>query len=236
MRQAMEMGADVAGGIPWIEYTEADIQGHVKEIFDLAQEFDKDVSMLVDDAGDAGLRSLEAMAVEAIRRGWQGRALAHHARAMELYPQPYFQKIAALLRQAKMAIVSDPHTGPLHARVKQLLEEGVTVCLGQDDISDGYYPFGRNNMLEVAFLAAHLLWMTTNRELDTLYNMITLNAARAINIRDHSLKVSAPANLVVLSAPNVLEALREHAVPLHVISGGKLVDRAKMETISLGRE
>ena len=236
MRHAMEMGADVAGGIPWIEYTEADIQAHVNEIFDLAQEFDKDVSMLVDDAGDAGLRSLETMAVEAIRRGWQGRALAHHARAMELYPQPYFQKVAALLKRAQMAVVSDPHTGPLHARVKELLEEGVTVCLGQDDISDGYYPFGRNNMLEVAFLTAHLLWMTTNRELETLYDMITVSAARAINIRDHSLKVGAPANLVVLSAPNVLEALREHAAPLHVISGGKLVDRAKMETISLRRE
>jgi cytosine/creatinine deaminase len=236
MHQALEMGADIVGGIPWIEYTEADIQAHIKEIFDLAQEFNKDVSMLVDDAGDAGLRSLEGMAVEAIRRGWQGRALAHHARAMELYPQPYFQKIAALLKQAQMAIVSDPHTGPLHARVKELLEEGVTVCLGQDDISDGYYPFGRNNMLEVAFLAAHLLWMTTNRQLESLYDMITVSAARAINIRDHSLKVGAPANLVVLSAPNVLEALREHAMPLHVISSGKLVDRAKMETISLRRE
>jgi cytosine deaminase len=134
MRQALEMGADVAGGIPWIEYTEADIQGHVKEIFDLAQEFGKDVSMLVDDAGDPGLRSLELMAAEAIQRGWQGRALAHHARAMELYPQPYFQKVAALLKQANMAVVSDPHTGPLQARVKELLEEGVTVCLGQDDI------------------------------------------------------------------------------------------------------
>ena len=232
MRQAMEMGADVAGGIPWIEYTEADIQGHVKEIFDLAQEFDKDVSMLVDDAGDAGLRSLEAMAVEAIRRGWQGRALAHHARAMELYPQPYFQKIAALLRQAKMAIVSDPHTGPLHARVKELLEEGVTVCLGQDDISDGYYPFGRNNMLEVAFLAAHLLWMTTNRELESLYDMITVSAARAMNISNHRLKIGAPANLVVLTTPNVLEALREHTTPLYVISQGKLIDRARMETLS----
>src|SRR5574339_607580 len=49
MRQAMEMGADVAGGIPWIEYTEEDIQSHIREIFDLAQEFDRDVSMLVDD-------------------------------------------------------------------------------------------------------------------------------------------------------------------------------------------
>jgi cytosine deaminase len=232
MHQAMELGADAVGGIPWIEYTEADIQRHIREIFDLAQEFNKDVSMLVDDAGDAGLRSLEAMAVEAIKRAWQGRALAHHARAMELYPQPYFQKVAALLKQAQMAVVSDPHTGPLHARVKELLEEGVTVCLGQDDISDGYYPFGRNNMLEVAFLAAHLLWMTTNRELETLYNMITINAARAMNIGDHSLKTGHPANLVVLAAPNVLEALREHAAPLYVISSGKLIDRAKLETIA----
>ena len=232
MRQAMEMGADVVGGIPWIEYTAADIQAHIKEIFDLAQEFNKDVSMLVDDAGDAGLRSLEAMAVEALRWGWQGRALAHHARAMELYPQPYFQKLAALLKRAQMAIVSDPHTGPLHARVKELLEEGVIVCLGQDDISDGYYPFGRNNMLEVAFLAAHLLWMTTNRELETLYNMVTVNAARAMNLSDHSLKTGNPANVVVLSAPNVLEALREHAAPLYVISSGKLIDTARMKTVA----
>jgi len=231
MRQAMEAGADVAGGIPWIEYTEADIQAHIQEIFDLAQEFDKDVSMLVDDAGDAGLRSLEGMAVEAIRRGWQGRALAHHARAMELYPQPYFQKVTALLKQAQMAVVSDPHTGPLHARVKELLEEGVTVCLGQDDISDGYYPFGRNNMLEVAFLAAHLLWMTTNREIESLYDMITVNAGRAMNIGAHALRIGSPANLVVLTAPNVLEALREHAAPLYVISHGQLVDRIRMKAI-----
>jgi len=232
MRQAMELGADVVGGIPWIEYTEADVQQHVKEIFDLAQKFNKDVSMLVDDAGDPGLRSLEAMAVEAIRRGWQGRALAHHARAMALYPQPYFQKIVALLKQAKMAVVSDPHTGPLHARVKELLAESVTVCLGQDDISDAYYPFGRNNMLEVAFLAAHLLWMTTNRELETLYDMVTLNAAQSINVSDHELKIGASANLVVLDAPNVLEALREHTIPRYVITNGFLVDRARMKSVS----
>jgi cytosine deaminase len=135
-----------------------------------------------------------------------------------------------------MPVVSDPHTGPLHARVKELLEEGVTVCLGQDDISDGYYPFGRNNMLEVAFLAAHLLWMTTNRELELLYNMITINAAQAMNIGTHSLKIGNPANLVVLTAPNVLEVLREHAAPRYVISTGKLVDRTRMEALALGGE
>ena len=232
MRQAMELGADVVGGIPWIEYTDADIQQHINGIFDLAVEFNKDVSMLVDDAGDPGLRTLEAMAVEAIRRGWHGRALAHHARAMALYPQPYFQKVAALLKQAGMSVVTDPHTGPLHARVKELLAEGASVCLGQDDISDAYYPFGRNNMLEVAFLAAHLLWMTTRPELETLYDMITVHAARAMNVKHHELKVGANANLVVLGQPNVLEALREHNAPRFVISHGKLLDSPKMESLS----
>lgn len=223
LREAMHLGVDVVGGIPWIEYTDADVAEHVRVVFDIAQEFDVDVSMLVDDAGDPGLRSLELMAVETIRRGWQGRVLAHHARAMALYPQPYFQKLVALLRQARLGVVSDPHTGPLHARVQELLAEGVLVCLGQDDISDAYYPYGRNNMLEVAFLASHLLWMTTAAGMETLYDMVTTRAAAAMGLHDFALRPGALANLVVLDAPNVLEALRHHAAPLHVISHGRVV-------------
>ena len=228
MRQAMSLGADVVGGIPWIEYTEASMGEHIGFCFDLARELDRDVSMLVDDAGDAGLRTLEAMAVEVVKRGWQGRALAHHARAMSLYSNSDVEKVAALMRQARMSLVTDPHTGPLHARVKELLADGVNVCLGQDDISDSFYPFGRNNLLEVAFLAAHLLWMTTRPEMETLYDMVTTRAAQAINIQQHLLKAGAPANLVVLEAPNVLEALREHAAPIAVVSHGKLIDQARM--------
>jgi len=231
VRQAMKLGADVAGGIPWIEFTEADTAEHVRVIFDIAQEFNKDVSMLVDDAGDPGLRSLEMMATETIRRGWFGRSLAHHARAMALYPTPYFQKIAALLKKAQMGVVTDPHTGPLHARVRDLLSENCLVCLGQDDISDAYYPYGRNNQLEVAFLASHLLWFTAASEMETLYDMITVRAAQAMGIQDFALKVGAPANLVVLQEPSVLEAFRTHAAPQFVISHGKLVDKARMEAM-----
>lgn len=231
VHQAMELGCDVVGGIPWIEFTDADIAEHVKICYDIAEEYDKPVSMLVDDAGDPGLRSLELMAVETIQRGWHGRSLAHHARAMSLYPKPYLQKLAALLKQAQMGVVSDPHTGPLHARVRELLKEDVLVCLGMDDISDAYYPYGRNNMLEVAFLVSHLLWMTTRSDMETLYDMVTTKAAQCIGLEDFQLKVGAPASIVVLDEPNVLEALRNHAAPAHVISHGALVDQEKMKTI-----
>ena len=232
MAEAMALGADVVGGIPWIEFTEADAASHVRQCFDLAEKFNKDVSMLLDDAGDPGLRTLEMMAVEALRRGWRGRALAHHCRAMSFYPTPYLQRLARILCSARVGVVTDPHTGPLHARVKELLAEGVLVCLGQDDISDAYYPFGRNAMLEVAFLASHLLWMMTRQEIERLYDMITVAAAAAINVAPFALCEGAPANLVVLHEPDVVEALRFHAPPAHVIRNGKLVDLARMRALA----
>jgi cytosine deaminase len=232
LEEAMQMGADVVGGIPWIEYTDADILKHVQDIFDIAEKFDADVSMLVDDAGDPGLRSTELMAVEAIKRGWQGRVLAHHARAQAMYPKPYLQKLAALLKQAQMGLVTDPHTGPLHARVKELLDENVLVCLGQDDISDAYYPYGRNNMLEVAFLASHLLWMTTTPELETLYDMITVKASQAMGLAGHVLEVGAPAHIVVLNQRSLLDAFRYHIAPQFVISHGQLVEAEKMRRMA----
>jgi cytosine/creatinine deaminase len=231
LREAMALGADVVGGIPWIESGPAAAE-HIQACFDLAVEFDKDVSMLLDDTGDAASRTLEAMAREAIARGWQGRALAHHCRAMALYPEDYLSRLVAVLREARVPVVSDPHTGPLHAPVQELLAAGVTVCLGQDDISDAYYPFGRNNMLEVAFLAAHLLLMTTGAKMERLYDMVTVEAARAINLHGYGLAVGNSADLVVLDAPDVLEALRSHAPPAHVISHGRLVDAAVIRRLA----
>ena len=232
MRQAMDLGADVVGGIPWIEYTDADMTEHVRFCFELALKYKKDVSMLVDDAGDPGLRTVELMALEAIKVGWQGRVLAHHARAMSMYPMPYFNKLSALLKKANMGVVTDPHTGPLHAKVRDLLHNGNLVCLGQDDISDAYYAFGRNNMLEVAFLASHMLWFTTTPDMEILYDMITTNAARCIGLKDFAVKVGAPANLVVLNQPNVLEALRFHDAPAYTISHGKLIDVEKLKPVA----
>jgi len=232
MDQAMKLGSDVAGGIPWIEFTDDATKEHVRVIFELAKKYNKDVSMLVDDAGDPGLRSIEDMALEAIRVGWEGRALAHHARAMALYPTPYLQKLSAILKKARMGMVCDPQTGPLHLRVREMLENGNLVCLGQDDISDAYYPYGRNNMLEVGFLASHMLWFTTASDMEILYDMITSNAAKCINVHDYGVEVGKLANLVILEQPNVLEAFRFHEAPAYVISHGQLVDREKMKQMA----
>lgn len=224
VEESLKMGADLVGGIPWIEYTEEDEKEHIDKMFELAKKYDRGISMLVDDAGDPTLKTLEMLTLKTIREGFQGRVLAHHARAMQFYPTPYFLKLTKLLIKGEVGVVSDPHTGPLHARVKELIEEGALVVLGQDDISDAYYPFGRNNMLEVAFLVSHILWMTTKDDMEKLYDMITIDAGRAIGLKNHKLEEGNPANIVVLKDENVLEALRYHREPRYVISNGRLIN------------
>jgi len=104
--------------------------------------------------------------------------------------------------------------------VKDLMNAGVTVALGQDDVYDAYYTYGRCNMLEVAFLASHLLWMMTPQDRELLYDMITVNPAKIMRIKDYGLTVGNSADLVILNAEDLREALACHSEPLYVIRNG----------------
>ena len=58
----MKLGADVIGGIPWIEDNSEDEWKHIETAFEIAKQYNKDISMLVDDAGDPTLRTTEKLA------------------------------------------------------------------------------------------------------------------------------------------------------------------------------
>lgn len=227
---AMDRGADAVGGIPWLEYTDADQREHVDRVFELAEAYDADVAMLTDDAGDPGLRTTELLASKTIETGWEGRVTACHARAMELYPEPYLQKLLALLDRAGVDVVSDPQTGPLHAPVDALLDAGVTVSLGQDDIADAYYPFGQNDMLEVGFLVAHLLWKTTAADLEDVYEMLTYHGANSLNLDRYGLTEGCRADLLVYDVDSLHDLFQYRPKPTTVLSAGRVVAQTTTET------
>lgn len=43
-------------------------------------------------------------------------------------------------------------------------------------------------MLQVAFLASHLLWMTTFKDMEELYSMITTYAGKVLGLQNHILE------------------------------------------------
>lgn len=221
--EALRMGADVVGGIPWIEHTDADSYAHVDWACSLAAAQGKRVAMLVDDAGDPSLRTTGMLAEAMIRHGLAGRGVACHARALGLYPEPTLLRLVGLARKAGLGFVSDPHTGPLHLPVRRFIAEGLPVALGQDDIEDAYYPFGRHNMLEVAFLAAHILGFLGAVEQLQLIELVTTRAADVLGIEAHSIAPGNVANLCVHDCERVVDLLRHHAAPRWVVRDGGVV-------------
>lgn len=234
VEKALEMGADVVGGIPWIEVAPEFEDEHVEKVFELAKRYNKDVAMLTDDAGDPHLRTTFKLALKAYREGWKGRVTACHARATATYHGPSLLKLAELAKLADMSFVMDPQTGPLHVPFKQLLQMGVNVALGQDDIADAYYPYGRNNMLEVAFLASHITWSMTLKDMDAFMDMITWRARKAMGLPVCGVEPGCPADLVVNRGRTVYEVLWFHEPPSYVVRNGRVVAENRLETVFHG--
>lgn len=238
LREAMALGADVVGGLPWYELTDEDARRHIDIVFAIARERDADVHMLVDDTDDANSRSLEYLAVKTLREGWGGRVTASHCGALAAYNATYAAKVVALVKEAGITIVSNPHISLVFAgrrdpepvrrgitRVRELLQAGVNVASGQDDVDDPYYPFGRSSQLEVALFMAHTAHLTYPDELETVFDMVTINAARAMRLPRYGLAPGDAGDLLVWDAAGVKEALTRQRPPAHVVRSGLEVAR-----------
>ncbi len=238
LREAMALGADVIGGLPWYEKTDEDARRHIDIVFAIARERNADIHMLVDDTDDPSSRSLEYLAVKTEREGYGGRVSASHCGALAAYDATYAAKVVGLVKEAGITIVSNPHISLVLAgrrdhepvrrgitRVRELLRAGVNVTAGQDDVNDPYYPFGRSSQLEVALFMAHTAHLTYAGEIDTVFDMVTVNAARAMRLERYGLAIGDAGDLVVWEATTVREALARQRPPAWVVRGGAVVAR-----------
>lgn len=223
VEQALAAGADVVGGIPWIEESVDAQQAHVEWACAAAARLGRRVAMLTDDAPDPRYETTGMLAEAMLRHGLRGRGVACHARALGHYPDDRLTAVLDLARDAGLGLVSDPHTGAVALPVERALAAGVAVGLGQDDIEDAYYPFGRHNLLEVAFLAAHLLDMRSAPQQELLVDLVTTSAARVLGLSDFGLREGGPADLLVHDAERTVDLLARHAPPRVVVRGGSVV-------------
>src|SRR6266704_1391912 len=236
MRQAVELGADVVGGIPHFELTREDGVASVRFAFALAEEYGRRVDIHCDETDDDHSRFVEVMVAETLRRGMSGRVTASHTTAMHSYNNAYAHRLVANIARAGLHMVTNPldnavlqgrfDTGPVrrgHTRVKLLQEAGVNVCVGHDSVMDPWYPLGYGDPVQAAFVLAHLGHLTGDAELRRLLDMITVNPALALGLADYGLREGGPADLVVFDAPGEVDALRLVAPRYLVLRAGRVV-------------
>jgi cytosine deaminase len=237
--EAMKEGCDIVGGLPWYEYTDAEAREHIDICFDIAKRYDRDIHMLVDDTDDENSRSLEYLALKTMRENFHGRVAASHCGAMAAYNDVYAAKIVDLVATAGVTISVNAHINLVCsarldreprrrgiARVKELLIRGANVVSSQDDVNDPYYPFGKPDPLECVSMIAHVAQLTLPHELEQAMSMVTENAAKAARVDDYGIAPGKRADLVVVGATSVHEAIRLQPLRRHVIKGGREVARS----------
>lgn len=241
MEEAIKEGCDIVGGLPWYEYTDQEARQHIDICFDIAKKHDLDIHMLVDDTDDANSRSLEYLALKTMREGFGGRVAASHCGAMAAYNDVYAAKIVDMVATAGVTISVNAHINLVCsaridrepkrrgiARVKELLARGANVVTSQDDVNDPYYPFGKPDPLECASMMAHVAQLTLPHELEQVADMITVNSAKAARVTDYGIAPGMRADLVVVGAPSVHEALRLQPPRRHVFKDGREVARSML--------
>ncbi|TYS64420.1 cytosine deaminase [Bacillus infantis] len=252
MEEALKMGADVVGGIPHFEFTREYGVSSMKIAFDLAEKYDRLVDIHCDEIDDEQSRFVEVVAAEAYERGFGSKVTASHTTAMGSYNDAYAYKLFRLLKMSGINFVANPlvnihlqgrfDTYPKRrgiTRVKELLEAGMNVSFGHDDIFDPWYPLGTGNMLQVLHMGIHVSQLMGYEEIVRSFDLITDNSAKTLHIEDsYGIESGKPASFIVLDAENEYEAIRKQAAVLYSIRNGRIIAQTspRQTSILLGEQ
>lgn len=247
MVDAIEMGADVIGGIPQVELTREDGIRSIEYVFELAKKYDKLIDIHTDETTDEQSRFTEVIAKYAIENGMEGRVTASHSTAMHNYNNDYASKLIGNLKRANVNIVTNPSSNAIlqnrldgyprrrgHTRVDQLIPRGVNVSIGNDNIMDPFGPMGKGSMLQVANILLHTAHMSGNKQILDLFDMITINGSKTLNIEEgYGIKEGNQADFIILDAKDEKEAIRLTSECLYIIRKGRVISESRAAERSL---
>ena len=246
MWRAMDAGADIVGGVPHREKNMDRAARQIEIAFEIALAKNADVDMHVDETDDPYWHTLELLAEKTIETGYQGRVTAAHCCAMAAWDEKLFQQVLPKLVQAGITICTNVPVNlllqgrnagrPIRRgipRVSELLEAGVNVVCGQDDLQNMFYPFGNMDPLSVANFVAHAAHLGSQQQILNTFEMPTSNASKSLRLKDYGLVEGAKANLVLFRADSAADALRKQPEREFVIHKGEvLVQREYKLTLS----
>lgn len=244
VEQALKMGADVVGGIPHYEFTREDGVKSVKKAIELACRYDKLVDIHCDETDDDQSRFVEMIAAEAYFSGLKDRVTASHTCAMGSYNNAYAFKLMSKLAQSGINCISCPTENTYLqgrydnypkrrglTRIDELTAAGVNVSLGQDSISDPWYPLGNGNLMNQLDFAIHISHLMSVEQIWNALDYITVNGAKTLQLSDYGIREGSSASFIVIDAPNEFEAVRERAGIIRSVRKGRTIFEKKPAVI-----
>ncbi len=241
MYDAMEMGADVVGGIP---YNDAPANEHIDLIFEIAKKYDKDIDLHQDFADEADNMSIEYLCQKTIAEGYQGRVSVGHLTALHALPPEKLAPIIQLMAEANISVMALPATDlHLGARndtynvrravtpIRKLRDGGVNVCIATNNIRNAFTPYGNGDILQTAMLAIPVAHLGGAADLPTVLPMITTNPARAIGLTNYGIGIGKQADVVLLDTKVKNNSIIDIPERLVVVKNGRVTIENTKETV-----
>lgn len=232
LREALRAGADLVGGVP---YVDPDPRRHVDVVFDLAAEFGVDVDFHADFFDEPKHLHARYIAEQTVRRGWQGRVALGHMSEMAALPPDEQDALARQLAEAGVAVIVLPATdlylmgrkdvrSPRRglAPIKRLLAAGVTVAAATNNVRNAFTPLGTAGLPLMGYLVAIAAHMGAEPELAQVLDMLTTHPARILSRGDAALRPGVAADLVVWEGARAAEVVSALGPCRLVVKGGRV--------------
>ncbi len=235
--EAVTLGAHLVGGCPHLE---PDGPGSIAHALAVAADARLAVDLHTDETLDPTVLTLRTLARHVIDTGFEGSVTASHCVSLGMQTPAVQAEVARVVAEARISIVPLPQTnlflqGRDHptatprglTAIRALVDAGVLVAAGADNVQDPFNLVGRSDPLETAAL----LVMAGHVMPDDAYDMVSNNARRALGLRPVRFEPGDPADLVAIDAPSIRGAIADAPVDRRVFKGGRLVATSSSQRV-----
>jgi cytosine deaminase len=222
MEAALRNGADIVGGLD-PSGMDRDPKGHLDAVFGLCTKHGKPLDVHLHEPGELGAFALELMIERTKALGMQGQVVVSHAFCLgEVSRAPALYEALA---EAGIAIATTaPPSRPVPS-VKAARAARTKIFGGNDGIRDTWTPYNMPDMLQRAMLIGLKNDFRRDDEIDMALGMVTDWAAEACGFETCRLAVGERADIVLVQAQSVAEAVVAQPPRKLVISHGAVVAR-----------
>ncbi len=231
MIAALKSGGSVVGAAP---YTDSSPHGQIDRIFEIAREFDIDIDMHLDFSLDPDNLDLLYVCAQTERFKYGGRVAIGHVTKLSAAPPKLFESCAKRMADAGVALTVLPSTDLYlmgrhqdHSVMRgvtashKLLHHGVNCSPSTNNVLNPFTPFGDCSLVRMANLYANICQMGARGDIRECFHMISNRSARLMNLKNYGLAAGCSADLVVLDATSVEDAVAELAPVLFVLKRGR---------------
>lgn len=219
---AVREGADLVGGLDPAGIDQ-DVTGHLDAVFAVAEKHGVGVDIHLHDSGTLGAFELRQIAARTQALGLEGKVAVSHAFALGQIDDFEFFRTAEALANARVAIMTNGPGPVAMPPVKRLRAAGVTVFAGSDNIRDAWSPYGDGDLLRRAQIIGYRQEFLADPDLVHAFAMVTEIPAAVLGVTHYGLEPGQRADIVLLDAGSVPEAVAGAPRGRTVIKRGRLV-------------